>query len=60
MSAALAKLQNRIARSGSMVCVGLDTALGRLPEQLELIDEIPRNPAGKILKKDLRERYGAA
>ncbi|MEM9173699.1 MAG: AMP-binding protein [Myxococcota bacterium] len=30
----------------------------KLPEQLELIEEIPRNPAGKILKKDLRTRYG--
>ncbi len=29
----------------------------KLPEQLELVEEIPRNPAGKILKKDLRERY---
>ena len=32
----------------------------KLPEQLELIGEIPRNPAGKILKKDLRDRYGEA
>ena len=30
----------------------------KLPEQLELIGEIPRNPAGKILKKDLRAQYG--
>jgi len=30
----------------------------KLPEQLELIAEIPRNPAGKILKKDLRTQYG--
>lgn len=29
----------------------------KLPEQLELIGEIPRNPAGKILKKDLRARF---
>lgn len=32
----------------------------KLPEQLELIAEIPRNPAGKILKKDLRAQYGEA
>ena len=32
----------------------------KLPEQLELIGEIPRNPAGKILKKDLRALYGAS
>ena len=29
----------------------------KIPEQLELIDEVPRNPTGKILKHKLRERY---
>ena len=29
------------------------------PEQLEVIDALPRNPAGKVLKKDLRERFAA-
>jgi acyl-CoA synthetase (AMP-forming)/AMP-acid ligase II len=29
----------------------------KIPERLELIDAIPRNPSGKILKRDLRERY---
>jgi acyl-CoA synthetase (AMP-forming)/AMP-acid ligase II len=29
----------------------------KLPEQLELVDEIPRNASGKILKHVLRERY---
>jgi acyl-CoA synthetase (AMP-forming)/AMP-acid ligase II len=28
-----------------------------LPEQLELVDAIPRNPAGKITKNVLRDRY---
>ena len=28
-----------------------------IPEQLETVDEVPRNPAGKILKHDLRARY---
>ena len=43
-----------------MVAFLLDKELmkQKLPEQLELIEEIPRNPAGKILKKDLRARYG--
>lgn len=31
----------------------------KIPEQLELIDEIPRNPTGKILKHKLREQYAA-
>ncbi|MBW2596983.1 MAG: (2,3-dihydroxybenzoyl)adenylate synthase, partial [Deltaproteobacteria bacterium] len=29
-------------------------AVYKLPERLEIIDEIPRNPVGKVLKKDLR------
>jgi acyl-CoA synthetase (AMP-forming)/AMP-acid ligase II len=32
----------------------------KLPEQLEIVDEIPRNPSGKILKKDLRARFESA
>ena len=28
-----------------------------IPEQLELVDAVPRNPAGKILKHTLRERF---
>jgi non-ribosomal peptide synthetase component E (peptide arylation enzyme) len=27
----------------------------KLPERLELRDELPRNPLGKILKRDLRD-----
>lgn len=29
----------------------------KLPERLEVLDVIPRNPAGKILKHELRARY---
>jgi acyl-CoA synthetase (AMP-forming)/AMP-acid ligase II len=31
----------------------------KLPEQLELVDEVPRNPTGKILKHKLREQFTA-
>ncbi len=30
----------------------------KIPEQLELVDEMPRNPTGKIPKHELREKYG--
>ena len=30
-----------------------------VPEQLELVDSVPRNPAGKILKHTLRETYAS-
>jgi acyl-CoA synthetase (AMP-forming)/AMP-acid ligase II len=29
----------------------------KLPEQLELVDALPRNPTGKIVKFELRDRY---
>lgn len=31
----------------------------KLPEHLLLIDELPRNPVGKVLKRDLRDRVNA-
>ncbi len=30
------------------------------PKALEIVDALPRNPAGKVLKTELRTRYGAA
>jgi cyclohexanecarboxylate-CoA ligase len=29
----------------------------KLPEQLEIVDALPRNPAGKILKFELQQRF---
>ncbi|AMO58939.1 long-chain-fatty-acid--CoA ligase [Mycolicibacterium phlei] len=29
------------------------------PKALEIVDALPRNPAGKVLKTELRERFGA-
>jgi acyl-CoA synthetase len=34
---------------------GIGIATYKLPERLELRDELPRNPVGNILKRDLRE-----
>ncbi|HVX21704.1 MAG TPA: AMP-binding protein [Acidimicrobiales bacterium] len=31
-----------------------------LPEQLELVDELPRNATGKVKKNELRDRFGVA
>ncbi len=30
----------------------------KLPERLELVDALPRNPTGKVLKHELRKRFG--
>ena len=36
-----------------------EPAAFKWPEHLMLMEELPRNPVGKILKRDLRERCGA-
>ena len=28
------------------------------PKQIFFVDELPKNPSGKLLKRDLRERFG--
>jgi acyl-CoA synthetase (AMP-forming)/AMP-acid ligase II len=37
---------------------GAGLMVQKIPERLEHVDVIPRNPAGKILKQDLKARYG--
>jgi acyl-CoA synthetase (AMP-forming)/AMP-acid ligase II len=32
----------------------------KIPEQLEIIETVPRNPSGKILKHKLREQYAGS
>jgi acyl-CoA synthetase (AMP-forming)/AMP-acid ligase II len=34
-------------------------AIQKIPERLEIVPELPRNPSGKVLKHQLRARYGA-
>jgi fatty-acyl-CoA synthase len=29
------------------------------PKALEIVDALPRNPSGKVLKTELRERFGS-
>jgi acyl-CoA synthetase (AMP-forming)/AMP-acid ligase II len=38
-------------------CLSKDLARQKTPEQLELVDGLPRNPMGKVLKHVLRERF---
>jgi cyclohexanecarboxylate-CoA ligase len=37
-------------------CRGEGLALQKCPEQLEIVDALPRNAMGKVLKQDLRSR----
>jgi acyl-CoA synthetase (AMP-forming)/AMP-acid ligase II len=32
----------------------------KIPEQLEILDALPRNPTGKVLKRELQERYAGS
>ncbi|HUV10115.1 MAG TPA: cyclohexanecarboxylate-CoA ligase, partial [Acidimicrobiia bacterium] len=38
---------------------GEGLAKQKVPERLEVVDALPRNPAGKVLKHDLRDRYSS-
>ena len=40
-------------------CVSVGLAKQKAPERVEVVDQIPRNPMGKIRKHDLRDRYSA-
>ncbi|MEY2609688.1 MAG: hypothetical protein RLZZ128_337 [Actinomycetota bacterium] len=39
---------------------GAQLSTHKIPEQLEIVAALPRNPSGKVLKKDLRVTYGGA
>ncbi len=39
-------------------CRAQGLGMHKLPEQLEIVTELPRNPSGKVLKYVLRERFG--
>ncbi|MDI2126039.1 AMP-binding protein [Yinghuangia seranimata] len=36
---------------------GQGLMIQKLPERLEIVGQLPRNPAGKVLKKELKERF---
>ena len=38
-------------------CAGVLAPYKR-PKRVELLPELPKNPSGKILKRELRERFG--
>ena len=38
-------------------CRAAGLAIQKTPEQLELVDALPRNASGKVLKYQLRERF---
>jgi acyl-CoA synthetase (AMP-forming)/AMP-acid ligase II len=40
-------------------CRSTGLATQKIPEQLEIVDEVPRNPMGKIRKQELRDRYAS-
>ena len=35
-------------------------SMHKIPEQIEIVTALPRNPTGKVLKKDLRATYGGS
>jgi non-ribosomal peptide synthetase component E (peptide arylation enzyme) len=43
-------------QSLGMHCRGLGLAVQKCPEQLEVVDALPRNSYGKVLKQELKAR----
>jgi len=41
-------------------CRSHELANQKIPERLEIVAELPRNPMGKILKQELRKRYATS
>src|SRR4029077_15380379 len=39
---------------------GKQIAVYKLPQSLHVVPQLPRNPVGKVLKRDLRQVYGKA
>jgi acyl-CoA synthetase (AMP-forming)/AMP-acid ligase II len=40
----------------SFLC-GAQLSMHKVPERLEIVDALPRNPTGKVLKRDMRTQY---
>ena len=40
-------------------CRAHELANQKIPERLEIVTELPRNPMGKILKQELRKQFSA-
>lgn len=40
-------------------CTDAGLMTQKVPEQLEIVDVLPRNPTGKVLKHELRKQYGS-
>ncbi len=41
----------------SQYCVDSGLSLRKVPERIEVVDALPRNPTGKVLKHEMRARY---
>jgi acyl-CoA synthetase (AMP-forming)/AMP-acid ligase II len=39
---------------------GRELMVQKIPERLELLGELPRNPTGKVVKHALRDRYAGS
>jgi long-chain acyl-CoA synthetase len=49
----------RAALDGDLIAFARERLAGyKLPRSIEFVDELPRTPTGKVLKRELRARYG--
>ena len=51
--------RSTLARAVRAFLQGQGLMMQKLPEQLEIVDVLPRNPTGKVLKHELRSTYSS-
>jgi non-ribosomal peptide synthetase component E (peptide arylation enzyme) len=39
---------------------GRELMVQKIPERIEAVEALPRNPSGKVLKRELRKQFGSA
>jgi acyl-CoA synthetase (AMP-forming)/AMP-acid ligase II len=58
LTVAVVARPNRTLNSGELITFAKQHLGGyQVPKRLEILDELPRNPSGKILKRVLREKF---
>ena len=54
----VARARQRDRRADELIAFARERLAGyKLPRSVDFVDELPRTPSGKVLKRELRERY---
>ncbi len=61
VTALIVRRDGATAEAEDLVAFARERLAGyKLPRSIEFVDELPRTPTGKVLKRQLRERYASS